>query len=166
MRLDWKTASETHNAGFEVQRSADLQEFVSLGFVNASAATDVPNFYTFVDANNPQASYYRLKQLDHNGDFVYTKAIFVRASSLAGFENMVVYPSPTAGKIHLSLPEKGEKIQVALFSLQGARLVQLTALPQEAEVRLSGALGQVASGLYFLHIHQGDYRYQIRLGKH
>jgi hypothetical protein len=165
VRLEWRTASEINNAGFEVQRSTDLREFVRIGFVSAGTAQESTQSYTFSDNNQLKTSYYRLKQLDHNGQYAYSKAIFVNELSFASPGSLLVYPNPTQGPIHLSLPDKEEEIEVSLFSLQGVQLIHFLALPNEAETRLSRQLRHLSAGLYLLHISQKNQNFSTKLEK-
>jgi hypothetical protein len=165
VRLEWSTASENNNAGFEVQRSADLREFVSLGFVAASTTHEVTRYYSFTDKNQPEAAYYRLKQVDHNGDFEYCKPIFVQENSRFTVNSLLVYPNPTQGKIHLSLPEDGEA-HFMLTTALGIGLEDFSAMPAEAEIRLSQTLAQLPTGIYLLHATQAGQRYHNRIVKY
>ena len=78
--LSWKTADEINNKGFQVERSADAANFNSIGFVNAQYGhTELD--YNFTDKNIGSATYYyRLKQIDLDGNFAYSKVIKLGAS--------------------------------------------------------------------------------------
>ena len=77
VRLDWKTAGETNNAGFEIQRSTDEMEafnnrrFTRVGFVAGNGTTHHPHSYSFFDNDLQGRSkgpiYYRLRQIDYDG---------------------------------------------------------------------------------------------------
>jgi uncharacterized delta-60 repeat protein len=108
--LDWKTATENNNSGFEVQYSRDAAQFSPLGFVTTKAidgnsASELS--YSFVhnySALRPGQIYYRLKQTDINGQFKYSSIL----SSTIKSQDFLIYPNPAKDKITLSLnnPEK------------------------------------------------------------
>lgn len=166
VRLKWSTSSETNHAGFEVQRSADLREFVSLGFVAARNTVDIAHshYYTFTDKNQPRAAYYRLKQLDHNGAFQYSKALFVKAYSSLGVKSLLAYPNPVESEIHLSLPTGGEA-SFSLMNASGMSLKRFSTHAAEADTRLSQALAHLPPGLYVLQTTQEGQSYYNRLEK-
>lgn len=105
--LEWITASEQNNKGFEVQRStaATLNEsWNTIGFVKGAGNKQTQSRYAHTD--NEAAAllakhsvlYYRLKQLDHNHHAAYSKIISVTAGSEKSFR---VYPSPARHSIEL-----------------------------------------------------------------
>ena len=70
VELFWATASEQNNSGFSVEYSQDALNWESLGFVEGTGTTNELNSYTFVhDRPGLGFNYYRLKQIDFNGDF-------------------------------------------------------------------------------------------------
>ncbi len=71
--LEWVTASETNNFGFEVERRTGEEAWGKIGFVEGHGTTTVPNRYRFVDrALRPGGYEYRLKQIDTDGTFEYS----------------------------------------------------------------------------------------------
>lgn len=66
--LNWKTAGEENNAGFEIERSADVRKFEIIGFVDGSGDANEVRKYDFTDPNPFATSYYRLKQIDREAD--------------------------------------------------------------------------------------------------
>ena len=66
--LEWKTATELNNNGFEVQRKAAGSEFATIGFVKGQGTTTNQNEYSYIDKDLVDGKYfYRLKQIDYNG---------------------------------------------------------------------------------------------------
>ncbi|RZK36928.1 MAG: T9SS type A sorting domain-containing protein [Hymenobacter sp.] len=95
--VSWATASEQHNAGFEVQRSANGVDFATLGAVAGMGTTSSTHAYRYVDAEPLRTTaYYRLRQLDTDGTVAYSPVVAVlAATSQADFG---IYPNPTAGQ--------------------------------------------------------------------
>lgn len=92
--LRWATATELNNAGFEVQRSVDGAAFTSLTFVPGAGNSQSLRTYTYLDAQPlGPVSYYRLKQVDADGKFVYS-AIQVVSTALP--QAASVFPNPAS----------------------------------------------------------------------
>ena len=79
VKLDWTTATETNNSGFEILRKAQNDnEWNSIGFVPGFGTTTEPKTYSFTDENVTTGTYkYRLKQIDFDGSFTYSNEIEV-----------------------------------------------------------------------------------------
>lgn len=103
--LTWSTLSETNNSGFEVQRSTDGLDFAKVDFVTSKSSTgnstDKIN-YSFEDKSAPAGvSYYRIKQIDFNGESTMSNIVFVdnKLQKDAGFK---VYPNPVTSVLNIS----------------------------------------------------------------
>ncbi|MDX1372190.1 MAG: M28 family peptidase, partial [Nitrososphaeraceae archaeon] len=97
IELNWITASELNNNGFEIQRSIDNQNFVTVGFVNGQGTTTETHYYSFVDFNNftnNTTLYYRLKQIDFDGSYTYSHIVSVESISPIEFALDQNYPNP------------------------------------------------------------------------
>lgn len=98
--LQWSTASETNNMGFEIERLQDkitkLQDWERIGFVEGKGTTTEQQLYSFTDENLSSGKYqYRLKQIDFDGTFEYQSAI-VEAEIIQPAEFLLEqnYPNP------------------------------------------------------------------------
>ncbi len=94
--LRWTTASELNNDYFRVERSADLQSWETLGTVNGAGNSNAPLTYTLTD-DRPEngLTYYRLTQVDFNGDSETFESIAVACQPAGSADNdMTVYPNP------------------------------------------------------------------------
>ena len=108
IKLLWSTATETNNDYFEIERSRDAENFSAISSVNGAGNSNTKVEYTFVD-DNPFSgnNYYRLKQVDYNGDFEYHKTIVVNWSdNILGetSDDINIYPNPYySGDLTLNL---------------------------------------------------------------
>jgi hypothetical protein len=95
--VNWATASEQHNAGFEVQRSADGASFATLATVAGMGTTEGAHTYHYVDATPLRTtSYYRLKQFDLDGTFAYSPVVAVQVATSTA--TLSIYPNPTTDR--------------------------------------------------------------------
>jgi hypothetical protein len=97
--LTWETATETNNKGFEIERKGVDGEWTNIGFVKGigSGAT-----YNFTDEGPLSISYYRLRQVDHDGKYEHSNVVSV---SMTRKINAQVFPNPTRGRLTVQLPD-------------------------------------------------------------
>lgn len=97
VNLNWITATELNNAGFEVQRTmvSDNPDWKVLGFVNGNGTSSNQHFYAFTDHNLSAGKYlYRLKQIDFNGTYQFSDELEVNFIGADKFELSQNYPNP------------------------------------------------------------------------
>lgn len=107
--LEWNSATEQNNKGFEVERSADGRSWNNLGFVPGIGTTVEVNSYSFWD-EKPVAgpNHYRLKQTDLDGRFVYSPIVRVE-NEADGRSGLRLFPNPAPqGITSLVIPEAPE----------------------------------------------------------
>ncbi len=117
--LKWTTTNEVNNKGFDVERSADGQVFNPIGFV-AGQNSAGENNYTFTDVKPLNGeNYYRLKQIDNDGQFEYSSIIQLK-NVITSFD-WKVYPNPVVneGWMQVQLP-KAAKVSVQVVSSTGS----------------------------------------------
>lgn len=170
VRLEWTTASELNNFGFEVQRSAAQSgpwSSLQNGFVRGHGTTAVPQQYSFTDVDAGTGTvFYRLKQLDLDGSVHYSDGIEVNL--LTGVEGSRFptafsldqsFPNPfnPSTTIRYGLPQDAD-VTLEVFNMLGQRVAVLVHEKQVAgyhEARFTAA--GLASGAYFYAIRAGDY---------
>ena len=154
VNLNWSTATELNNNGFEVQRAVN-NEFHTIGFVQGHGTTTNIQNYSFVDQNVAAGNYsYRLKQLDFNGTFEYSNVVEVEVLGVKEFTLGQNYPNPfnPSTTINFSLAVDS-KVSLKIFDVLGqevATLVngQLAAGSQQVSFDASS----LNSGVYFYRI--------------
>ncbi len=93
--LSWSTATELNNYGFEIQRKALGSEFATVAFVKGQGTTTNINEYNFTDNNLDEGKYfYRLKQMDFDGLYSYSRVVEVEVRTLDKFTLEQNYPNP------------------------------------------------------------------------
>jgi hypothetical protein len=124
--LEWTTATEINNHGFEIQRSFG-SEFQTIGFVDGHGTTTETQSYIFIDKNVNTGSYnYRLKQVDYNGSFEYSPVVNVDVSAPNEFSLSQNYPNPfnPNTKIDFSLAVDS-KVTLNVFDVLGQQVALL-----------------------------------------
>ena len=101
--LNWKTTNEINSKGFDVERAlGNTHNFTKRGFVASLQGGSIEKKYSFTDENNyPGISYYRLKQIDNDGQFSYSEIVTVKGFSFD--DNLLVYPNPTKDYLNISI---------------------------------------------------------------
>ncbi|QQS37777.1 MAG: T9SS type A sorting domain-containing protein [Ignavibacteriales bacterium] len=124
--LDWLTATETNNLGFEVQRKSG-DEFVALGFVDGNGTTTEAKNYSFTDSKVPAGKQvYRLKQIDFDGAYEYSNEVEVDVAVPKAYSLEQNYPNPfnPSTIIKYSLPVDA-KITLKVFDVIGQEVMTL-----------------------------------------
>lgn len=133
-RLTWKTTSETNNKGFEIERSADAGHFETIGFVDGNGDTKESHTYQFTDPSPFGMTYYRLKQLDHDGKFEYSKVVAVKSEAAI----VKVYPNPA--QEHLTISGISQKQPFSIVDQNGRIVIEgMVTNMQQINIRNLGA---------------------------
>ncbi|MDX1438862.1 MAG: hypothetical protein R3284_03065 [Rubricoccaceae bacterium] len=126
--LQWVTASETNNAGFEVQmRGGGEPDFKSLGFVEGHGTTsEVQNYQYTVNNLLPGSYSFRLKQIDFDGAFEYSDEIEATVSVSGSHLLTAAYPNPfnPQSRFELSVAET-QHVSVNVFDALGRQVLNL-----------------------------------------
>jgi hypothetical protein len=127
--LTWKTVTEQNNAGFEIERSANGQQFSNVGYVRTLAVNGNSNAtlsYNFEDVKPiPGVNFYRLKQKDTDGRFAYSNVIVLNTNNVDVLTIGHVYPNPA--------------------NLGVVRMVVVSPEAQEVNFRISDVSGRIVN---------------------
>ena len=182
--LNWSTATELNNAGFEIQRLQDykhkkLSEWISseqdwevIGFVAGKGTTTEVQNYSFTDnlthtLNLNQMIRYRLKQIDYDGSFKFSSEIEIEIKSPDIFSLEQNYPNPfnPTTKIKYSIPtvtlrqaQSDNWVTLKVYDVLGNEITTLVNERKPAgnyEVEFSG--NDLPSGVYFYQLKAGSF---------
>ncbi|MBK9637645.1 MAG: T9SS type A sorting domain-containing protein [Bacteroidetes bacterium] len=164
----WSTASEVNNRGFEVQRATDPDHFATIGWVEGNGTTNLLKSYKFLDeevvAN--KIYYYRLRQVDFDGQFTFTKIIACIIKD-NGAVLVEAFPNPyrEATTIRYMLT-RSSMITIEVMDATGKIVKRYQQGLQDAgqyTMPFSGKNNGLSSGTYMVTVWADDERYQLRL---
>ncbi|WP_207434375.1 T9SS type A sorting domain-containing protein [Sabulibacter ruber] len=167
VQLNWTTASEKDNDYFQVERSLNGKTFASIGRVQGNGNSNVMKNYTFTDASAPAgAVYYRLKQVDYDGKFEYSKTISVNATASKAAAQVAVVPNPFTQNLSFSInSSETRKVQVVLLDLNQKLIYREEVEVSAGKVTLTKDLSKIANGVYLLKVTGSSLSEVIRVVK-
>lgn len=143
--LSWKTASETISSYFGIERSGDAKNWHQIGRVIATGESGQPVYYGFRDEERVSGErFYRLKMVDVDSSFAYSKICHVAMSTERG---IVLYPNPATTSVTLRT-SNAVISSVELFDEVGKSVSNFQPMPGEMSLSLSN----VPPGIYFLRL--------------
>ncbi len=160
VELSWATASETNNYGFEIQRRDDNTQFSTIGFKRGNGTSTQINNYSFTD-KKPEGNtiYYRLKQVDFNGSYKYSKTVEVQNVKAPGdFSISQNYPNPfnPTTNIQFSVPVQ-TGVKIILYDVTGKEVKTLVNKEmQTGNYNIQVNAEGLSSGIYFYRITTGS----------
>ncbi|MFI5221393.1 MAG: BNR-repeat neuraminidase N-terminal domain-containing protein [Bacteroidia bacterium] len=165
--LNWTTFSEINNNQFIVQRSFNGIDFSDIGNVKGHGTTNLKNDYEFTDyltTNNKQQTtnlFYRLQQLDFNGDKSFSKIISVNFPG-SKISDLAISPNPFTDlfKLNFVATESGQ-VSVIINDLQGRTIFDQTYDVAKGinEKEITG-VSSIREGIYFLQLNlNGETKY-------
>lgn len=157
--LNWSTATEINNRGFEIERSSAGSDFITVGFVKGAGTTTEIQNYSYSD-NVPAGIYtYRLKQIDFNGKFEYSQTVEVDFTGGLSYVLDQNYPNPfnPATTISFVIKENGQ-VSLKVYNVLGDEVATLV------NGELTGGVHTVqfdastlSSGVYFYTLTAGNF---------
>lgn len=153
VKLDWSTASELNNQGFDIERMLDSEtEFTKIAWVDGNGTTTNTSYYNLLDPNGYEGiSYYRLKQIDFDGTFSYSDIRAVSGWKSEG-NSIDVFPNPIHDYINIRLTSECKEISLRLIDAKGALILsKVKSVPVDKMVVLN-ELEDLAEGAYILII--------------
>lgn len=153
VELNWATSSEQNNSHFIIERRAnDELTFEPIGKVNGNGTTDRKIDYFFVDEQPLEdINYYRLRQVDFNEDFQYSKVVSVEMP-MPHFE-VNVFPNPAANELNIQLEgDINSKVIVEVFDMiNGRRVMTYEFLDNNTSLNIF----ELGAGHYILRLSNG-----------
>jgi hypothetical protein len=160
--LNWNVSELKNSKGFEVQRAYDGTKFTTIGFVPNKGTA-----YSFKDLELPEENnYYRLKQIDLNDSYEYSKTVLIKSpvNTNAGIK---VLKNPFTGYIDVAFKNSNAgKVEISLIDITGKTVFKKTdniAGTSRKRIDLSGHA--INPGVYILEIRTNNQKFVERLLK-
>lgn len=163
--LNWSTATELNNKGFEIQKKSATSDFMTVGFVNGNGSSTEVHSYSFSETNIAGTYTYRLRQVDFNGNSEFSDAVEVVVSNPDQYSLNQNYPNPfnPSTKIDFTLAQSG-MVKLAVYNLLGQQVQTLV-----NEVRGAGShsvsfnASNLTSGIYFYKLETPDFSKTMKM---
>lgn len=155
--LNWSTGEEINNKGFDIERSLNGKTFEKIAFVKGAGNSNLVNSYNLTDGNafektNVSTLFYRLKQLDFNGQFTYSNTVIVK-KDIGNNEQVFVYPNPFKEQLNVDVTtlSKGEiTLQIIDISGKIIETKMLEVLPGNNSILFD--THHLTNGIYMINI--------------
>jgi len=163
--LNWTTATELNNSGFEIQRSIDNANWNAISFIRGRGTTSSLAEYSYIDNSISAGKYfYRLKQVDFNGSYEFSNIVEVFVGIPKGFVLEQNYPNPFNPSTIIKFGfDKSTNTSLKVYDVLGNEVVNLFNENAEAgriyeiDFNASG----LSSGVYYYKL-SGDNKTEIK----
>ncbi len=163
--LNWTTATEKNNMGFEIQRKHE-NEFYTIGFVEGHGTDTESNNYSFVDKNVESGIYtYRLNQIDFDGTSSFSQEVEVEVNNLESFVLSQNYPNPFNPSTNIKFSIHSSAFtNLSIYNLVGEKVSELVndVLP-EGEYNYNFNAANFPSGIYIAKLSTGNQNQTIKM---
>ena len=160
--LKWNTATELNNRGFEIQRKIEGSDWIKIGFKEGKGTSSEQTIYDFQDdiaEIGVNKFYYRLKQLDLNGNYIYSNTIGVILNNPKAYELNYNYPNPfnPTTNISYSVPAVG-MVRLLIYNTLGEVIQELVnGIKHPGYYNLKWDASNLKSGIYFLNMKANNF---------
>lgn len=169
VELNWETATEVNNYGFDVERQILKQvqndSWEKIAFVNGHGNSNSPKYYSFTDSKIKVTgtALYRLKQIDIDGTYEYSDVVEANLGAPNKIELNQNYPNPfnPTTSIQFNLPQESE-VKLSVFNVLGEEVAELLNNKISAgyhSISFNGS--ELNSGIYFYKLESSNFT-QIR----
>jgi len=151
IRLDWATATEINNAGFEVLRSTDGVNFTKIGWVDSKVINSSnETYYDFPDYDvmPNQLYYYRLRQLDLDGSSELTYIVSARITAPFSISEFIPNPSDNQSRLNV-ITSREENLDVWVYNTLGQVIMKKKHHVVAGVNTIEFNFSQLADGTYY-----------------
>ena len=162
--MNWTTASESNNNYFELERSADGINFVAIEKINSQNSNSTqPLNYTTVD-NQPLngKSYYRLKQVDIDGQYSYSSLVIVNCNnSVIASPVVTIFPNPVTENLTLNILGLPGKKTIMIYDVLGQEMMNNIIMSEDDNIQQVLDVSSLAKATYILRLDVNNELFQI-----
>ncbi len=159
--LNWKTATEVNNLGFDIESSNDGVSFTTVGFVEGHGNSNTLNSYSFVATDG--AEYYRLNQLDVDGTSKYSDVVKVDADLIYKLSQNYPNPFNPSTEVSFTLPQS-IRANVSIYNALGQRIMEVVNRTFSAGAHsITIDASELSSGMYFYKLETANYSKTMKM---
>lgn len=149
-KIQWSTSTEINNDYFELERSEDGYLFTKIEKIKGAGNSSVIVTYSYTDKNPfSDITYYRLKQVDFDGQFEYHNIIAIQ-NIHNNNSNATIYPNPSNNHIKIGGMDLKDIERISIFNSIGQKVY-------ESEIYEDGIdISELDNGIYFVLINEND----------
>lgn len=152
IKLNWLTGSELNNDYFSLEKSEDGISFYEIAQIKGAGNSEVETYYEYDDIITKNGSYYyRLKQVDFNGDFEYSSIKYFDFYEV--LKTTSISPNPTRDKLNVNLYSNNEdRLYLDIIDLNGQIVINKSSELTKGENIISLNVQDLSPGIYFARI--------------
>lgn len=157
VEVTWKTTNEKNNKLFIIERSfGNTTAFTEAGSVEADHSPAAIHEYKVNDDNDyEETTYYRLRKIDQNNEFSYSKIVSVKGYPAR--ESIAVYPNPASTHVSLQVQlKKPSKVTISLFTNEGQKVYEQNRFCISGTNLYKIAVGDFKKGVYIFKVSKND----------
>ncbi|HEX9252271.1 MAG TPA: C25 family cysteine peptidase [Ignavibacteriaceae bacterium] len=163
--LNWSTATETNNNGFQIERKVRSPQSLvgnweNKAFVSGNGTTTERSFYSYTEKNEKPGTYsYRLKQIDFDGSFSYSSEVEIEVTGPKDFALYQNYPNPfnPSTTIKFALPVK-TNLSLSVYNTLGEKVAEIfNGEMEEGYHEMIFNASGLSSGIYFYKIESENF---------
>jgi len=151
IKLLWDVGDEINVNNYVVERSSNGRDFTGVGSVSATGKST----YSLIDnsvADQKQTLYYRVKNVDIDGQSKYTPVI--RVSAQKASNQIQLYPVPATDYVYVQHDKTPANVSISLFNIDGRLVKKIQAMPNTYQTRIN--IGELQSGVYIVKYDDGN----------
>ena len=151
--LNWKVAYENNNNRFEIETGKQVNNFYKIGYVSSYGNSSITQSYAYTDILPVKGvNYYRLKQVDNDGIFSYSRTIAVMFDEKGKL--IILFPNPAKDKLTINFSQPQQNISLRIISSDGKEIMK------EVVANIQRTYDVAVSKLI-----PGSYLVEVRIGK-
>ncbi len=165
VKVSWATSQEENSNYYDVERSGDQSTWTSIGTVKAKGFSSTTTNYFLTDKSPVNGTgYYRLKMVDLDGKFTYSKTIPVTTDQTS--TALVIYSNPFSDQIRLKINvSRPQNLVLTVTDMLGKTYITQSYQAQSGDNYVNLQPSTSSSGMYILRIQGDTYNQTVKLEK-
>jgi Secretion system C-terminal sorting domain len=161
--IKWQTTQEENTDYFELQTSLSGTVWSAIAQINATGNSSITTNYQYKDLVSDR-KFYRLRIVDKDGKFSYSGVRTVNCGTKKW--DIAVYPNPARDKIALTINGVNRhSLAVKIVNAVGQLVWQQQVALTNQYRQLTIPVTQLAAGIYYIHVEDGEYKQTITISK-